>query len=190
LPGSYAGMFALTDQDCSAGKVILATGETLTTRASRAHICGEESCRALLTLGVKTPAVRHALKAATENFVEFLAGRQTEKPTDGYYCCGKCSVSMWRNVMAGGMNLSETMARQHLQNGVARLKTCRQKDGRWRVFPFYYTLLALTEMPGKIAHAELAHAAPACQRALKRKPQNDLTDQVRRAIMIRVIHKA
>ena len=41
-------------------------------------------------------------------------------------------------------------------------------DGRgWRRFPFYYTLLALTEIDLPAARAELRWAAPAAERSLK-----------------------
>lgn len=190
LPGSYAGMFALTDEDRAIGRFPLATGEKPDTRASMAHIAGEEACRALLTLGVQSQAITNALNHATHNFLDYLSQYQIEKPDDGYFCCGKCSVAMWRNLAAGGLRISGISTRKRLVNGLEHLKSCRQDNGRWRAFPFFYTLLALTELPRNIAREELAYIAPVCKRLLKRSAKADTTDQVRRVIMSRALAAA
>lgn len=186
-PGSYGGLFALTDQDRAAGRMLLATGETLSTRASMAHIAGEEACRVLLTLGVESGRIRRALSQATQSFLDFLLIHQAEKPDAGSYCCGTCTVSMWRHISAGGLKISGISTTRRLANGLKRLKACRQDNGRWRAFPFYYTLLALTEMPVGIAREELAFAAPACQRLIGRKAPQSETGPVRRHILERVL---
>lgn len=187
LTGSYRGMFGLTDADRAAGRLPLVTGEMPDTGASMSHIAGEECCRALLTLGVKSAAVTRALDTATANFLGYLQEKQTERFTDGYYCCGKCSVALWRHVIAGGMRFSPRTRQLHLVNGLKRLKACRLDNGRWRAFPFFYTLLALTELPPKLARDELAFAAPVCEHLLERSPRGDTTDRVRREIMSRVM---
>jgi len=188
LPGSYAGMFAPTSQDFEHRPMRLATGETLTTGAALAHIAGEESCRALLSLGIKTGPVTQALKVATTNMVHRLGWQ--EKSTRNhwtYYCCGKCTVSVWRNLLAGGLNQSTSTRHQLLDQSLAHLKRARLGNGRWRVFPFYYTLLALTEMPYELARPELSYAAPVCQRLIKRKSGEKLTSQVQFVILQRAL---
>lgn len=44
----------------------------------------------------------------------------------------------------------------------------RTVDAIWRKFPFWYTVLALSEMNSSEATAELAYSAPALERAARR----------------------
>ncbi len=62
--GSYAGMFAPTSSDRSNGIKVF-TGETVRSSAVIGHILGEESCRALILLGITDAAVKDALDRAT-----------------------------------------------------------------------------------------------------------------------------
>jgi len=67
------------------------------------------------------------------------------------------------------------------------LREHRDDRGRWRRFPFYYTLLALTEIPGGPATAEMRYAAPGLERMLKRPGRADGFDLRRRAVAERVL---
>ena len=53
------------------------------------------------------------------------------------------------------------------------LKENRKEQGRWRRFPFYYTLLAIMEIPGSQAINEIRYSAPVLERMLKRKGRDD-----------------
>ena len=99
LPGSYADMFAPTEQDFVEARLF--TGETIASRAATGHILGEEAIRALQRLGVKTPEVRAALARAKEG-MEARVADTTSQPM-GMYCCGTCSCAYWRNLAAGGL---------------------------------------------------------------------------------------
>jgi hypothetical protein len=71
--------------------------------------------------------------------------------------------------------------------GLSSLKQMRDGSGRWRKFPFFYTLLWLTELTWPEAIHELAYALPAYQPLIKRyKNVNDETDRLRSIIL----HKA
>jgi hypothetical protein len=60
---------------------------------------------------------------------------------------------------------------ERLRKGVGQLlKAHRSGEGKWRVFPFWYTVLALAEMDVPEASAELRHVAPALERAARRAP--------------------
>jgi hypothetical protein len=48
------------------------------------------------------------------------------------------------------------------------LREHRTQDGQWRVFPFWYTVLALAEMDLPEARKELQYAAPVLERAARR----------------------
>jgi hypothetical protein len=71
---------------------------------------------------------------------------------------------------------------------VRELKLLRTGDGRWRRFPFYYTVLALHEMNVKPALDELRYAAPVLERSLKRA-SGDKYAARRRTLAERVLAK-
>jgi hypothetical protein len=182
LPRSYAGMFAPTDYDFNHWPRLY-TGEELKSNASTAHILGEEACRALLLLDVKARPVSRALAAATASFSDRLSGSVPRQ--SGLYCCGTCSVALWRHLAAGGLDDPE----QRLAHGIQQLKKARDGKGRWRRFPFHYTLLALSELDSRAALAEMRYAAPSAERSLKRDRGRDKYARRRRSVMERVLAK-
>jgi hypothetical protein len=117
-------------------------------------------------LQVRDPNVTRALDAADEGLMRCLA-RAAEDPrrrNPGLYCCGKCSVGLWRNLLAGGLDRHEV----RLQRGALHLRSVRDGAHLWRRFPFWYTVLALSEMDCAEARAELKYAAPALEREAMR----------------------
>lgn len=189
LPGSYAGMFAPTKRDRAEG-VRLFTGESIRSYGGGGHVLGEEACRALILLDVPLASVRDALARATEGMTRRLRKaeqreRNCGRPWLGQYCCGTCSVALWRHLAAGGLEDSE----RHLAAGMKALKTARLGDGRWRRFPFYYSLLVLGEADAPGAIAEMRYAAPGLERLLSRRPTGDAFDARRRALAERVLSR-
>jgi len=180
-PGSYASMFAPGKKDFSQG-IVLFTGERVETRAATAHILGEEACRALNILKVPDADVSGALAAATSGIQERIDEHTYET---GIYCCGKCSVALWRHLSVGKLRDPERI----LKAGLDALKCRRQDNGRWRSFPFYYTLLALNEMDMPVAIGEMRHAALSLERLLGRIPKSDKIYQRRRTLAERVLAK-
>lgn len=165
-PGSYADMFAPTRRDLAEG-IRLFTGEKVVTKAGARHILGEEACRALVMLKASNKQVSQALQSAT---VGMLGRLRNEKRT-GMYCCGKCSVALWRHLTVGG--LKEANPERLLHLGVKRLKEYRDGQGKWRAFPFYYTLLALNEINLPSGVNEMQYAAASLERLLKRSAYGD-----------------
>ena len=180
LPGSYAGMFAPTARDL-AGPIRLFTGEDVRTDAATKHILGEEACRALLLLDVGEKDVRGAVKRASESMTLRLKG--ASRGAIGIYCCGKCSASLWRHLLAGGLDRKE----RRLADGMRVLKGHRLGNGRWRRFPYYYTLLALAEMESAAAVAEMRYAAPGLERLLKSASRGGKFAERRRVLAERVL---
>lgn len=162
LPGAYAGMFAPTALDFQRGVTVF-TGEAIRSRAGAAHILGEETCRTLRLLGAQSAKAAQALARAEEG----MAARLHASPDagSGRYCCATCSVSVWRNMLSGGL----TPSGQFIAAGLRQLALRRDGKGRWRGFPFYYTLLSLVEMQDPLALQELRYAAPGLERLLKRQ---------------------
>jgi len=165
LPGAYGDMFAPTEKDRAEG-VRIFTGQAVGSGGGARHVLGGEACRALRLLDVRDAAVQKALDRATS----FMAGRMTGATmARGMYCCGRCTPSVWRHILAGmpeGGPWEEFM-----EAGLRTLKKSRLGTGKWRFFPFHYTLLALSEMDSPAAVEQMRHAAPLCERTVARKPR-------------------
>lgn len=166
LKGAYAHMFAPTAYDFEKG-IRVFTGERITSGAAIGHILGEEASRALILLGIDTASVKHAMLRAKKGMQGRLHASVTKNR--GFYCCGTCTAALWRHLTVGGLD----HARTRLQKGVAVLKRHRDGSGRWRRFPFYYTLLALTEIDSSSAKAEMHYAAKVCERLVNRQNTRD-----------------
>ncbi len=180
LDGSYADMFAPTAHDIKNG-VRLFTGEIVGSGASLRHVSGEEACRALLHLGPTSKEATQALERATTGMasrLELCSGNKY-----GMFCCGTCDPALWRNITAGGLSGSE----KWLVSGMKALKAHRDNQGRWRRFPYFYTLLALLEIDSQAAREEMKYAAPKCESYLARNKATRPTIQRRRAVAQRVL---
>ena len=183
LSGSYGGTFAGFPSERSRG-IVLFTGERIA-HASARHILGEEASRALRRLRVRDANVTRALEAADDGLMRCLA-RAAEDPRNtnpGLYCCGKCSVGLWRNLLAGGLNRQE----ERLRRGALHLRSMRVGEHRWRKFPFWYTVLALSEMDSAEARTELKYAAPALERAASRAVPAALYARRRHELALRAL---
>ena len=177
-PGSYANMFAPTEFDFNEGARLF-TGERVQSRAATSHILGEEACRALILLDVPTIGVRDALDRASLGMMSRLG------PTSGIYCCGKCTAALWRHLTVGGLEDS----RRRLTAGLRFLKTRRDDEGRWKTFPFYYTLLVLSEIDLPLAVEEMRYTSNVCERYLRRSFKDSRIAQRRRILVERVLAK-
>ena len=180
LPGSYADMFAPTEKDFKDGFRFF-TGEDIKTRAGTSHILGEETCRAIILLDVPLASIQKSMEKAKDGMLV----RLKENNQLGMYCCGKCSVSYWRHLAVGGLDNNE----ERLIAGMKSLKLHRDGNGRWKRFPFYYTLLALTEIDLPSAIEEMKYTAKTCERALKGYGGNSKYDKRRRIILETILAK-
>lgn len=184
LKGSYHGMYAPTDSDFRDG-VKLFTGEKISSGAGSSHILGELTCRTLIVLGDNDPNVKQSLKKASEAILGRITIQDSEKPEQfGMFCCGVCSVSLWRNVAAGGLDRQV----ERLQAGLAHLKRHRVGDGTWRRFPYYFTLLALSEIEQKLVFEELLYTEETARRRLKLlQKKTDLYSKRRKELLKRIL---
>lgn len=161
-PGAYANTFAGFEQERQRG-IRLFTGE-LVNSASARHILGEEVCRVLLQLNVRDKSVRLSLERATEGLLQCLsrAAAVSINANPGVYCCGKCTVGLWRHLAVGGLDRQE----ERLKKGVQFLRTRRDGKGGWRAFPFWYTVLLISELDFASAKVELRYAVDVLKRSL------------------------
>lgn len=179
--GSYAKMFAPTERDFKEG-IRLFTGERVHSRAAIGHILGEEACRAIILLDLKDEGVQDALKRASLGMMSRI---DLSKRTPGMYCCGTCSASLWRHLAVGGLKNHK----RRLEKGMKALKLHRDGKGKWKRFPFYYTLLALSEIELPSAIFEMQYAAPILSRLLKQIPKDDKISEHRRVLVERIFEK-
>jgi hypothetical protein len=184
LPGAYGDTFAGFPSE-RAG-IVLFTGERIA-HASARHILGEEASRALRQLQVRDAKVKHALSAADAGLMRCLA-RAAEDPrrtNPGLFCCGKCSVGLWRNLLAGGLDRQD----ERLQRGAAHLRSMRKGASEWRTFPFWYTVLALSEMDNAAAKAELKYAVPELTRVANRPAPSAPYARRRHELAVRTLNR-
>jgi hypothetical protein len=171
LKGAYRGLFAPTETDLRGVKLV--TGELILSAALR-HILGEEALRTVLVWNLGSTSTA---KKAKENFVYLLekAGGSPAKET-GFFCCHKCAIAFLRTlavVKPDGWELT-------LQRGVENIRKKRTSDGRWHGFPFYYTLLALSEIDLPSAKVELRHASALAKKLLNRYQEQDRISHFRK----------
>ncbi len=164
LPGAYANTFAGFAKEQKHG-IRLFTGERVNSASAR-HILGEEACRVVHQLKVRDRVVSQALDRATEGLLQCLARAATDprRTNPGLYCCGKCTVGLWRHLAVGGLDRQE----ERLKKGIESLRPRRDGKGGWRTFPFWYTVLLLSEAGIPSAKAELRYAAPELERVTSR----------------------
>jgi hypothetical protein len=185
LPAAYGDTFAGFPDERSAG-ITLFTGERITSASAR-HILGEETSRALRQLRVRDASVTRALDAADDGLLRCLA-RAAADPRNtnaGLYCCGKCSVGLWRNLLSGGLDRQE----ERLRRGAAHLRSMRDGKCGWRKFPFWYTVLALSEMDGSEATRELKYVASALERTASRAVPAAVYARRRHELAVRTLNR-
>jgi hypothetical protein len=183
LPGAYADTFAGFAGELERGIVVF-TGERITSASAR-HILGEETSRALRQLDVADGAVRRALDRANAGLMGCLerAARDPRNTNPGRYCCGKCTVGLWRNLQAGNLDRSE----ERLSKGIGELRGRRKGEQEWRAYPFWYTVLALTGVDLPESRRELGYAAPRLEPVARKRRPSTLYAQRRQDLARRAL---
>ncbi len=182
-PGAYAGMFAMPSCD-SEKEFRTLTGELIKSRAARMHIAGEDVCRIIRKLFISDSAAKSACEKAEQGMIERIYESDEKAHTKtGVYCCGSCSVSLWRNLLAGAYDHQE----ERLRHGLKELKSCRDGKGSWRRFPFYYTALALSEMDCPEAEEEKDYIKMRLESLVKRLSKASSFDPIRLALAERIL---
>lgn len=179
--GRYTGCFMPTDGDYGEGVgVLLFTGEKLQTRLATRNILTAEAARALVLLDGSSAEAQDMLVRTNRWLFEQCFSRSC---TIGE--CAHSTVGLMRYLAVARLDDVERRLAAH----VAVLSEHRDGKGRWARFPFYYTLLALTEIALPSAVDELRYAVPACRRVLERSSQDDRFSQRRRDILRRALAK-
>jgi hypothetical protein len=175
-------MIAPTPLDFKRG-IRLFTGEKVVSGAAIGHILGEEASRALILLDGGMSVAREALKKSNKGMMRALMSCETPSRVRGFYCCGTCTAALWRHLAVGGLRQSK----RRLSAGLKVLRKYRDGTGKWRRFPLYYTLLALSEIGRGVAIDELHYTAPLCERLLNRYRAKNKIAERRRILLERIL---
>ncbi len=176
--GPAAGLFS-TPEENRAG-LRLFTGERVRTALATGNVLAAECMRALVVLSPPHPVPADVLERAHGN----LRGACfTSCCTKGE--CAYSSAAWMRYLAANGGRRSQEWLEHHLEV----LKAHRDGSGRWWNFPFYYTLLALTEIDLPQASQELRYAAPACTQQQLRLSHDEEADRRRKVLATRVLER-
>ncbi len=177
LAGRGGGMFAPFPGEYEVG-VRLFTGERLRTRVATRNVLTVESARILFALAGRRAAVRNALAQTS------VAMRHA--CFAALHCvigeCAHSSIAYMRDAASDRRGDHRKWIEDHLHV----IREHRDGKGRWKRFPFYYTLLALLEVGTPSANGELEYACPACRRVVNRASSGDYVTR-RRRILERVL---
>ena len=184
-PYSYADTFAPTENDLKKD-LILFTGERIKSRVGKCHMIGEEACRVLRKLDLKLDKVDEALERADIGLQNQLTKvLQNPRYEFGMYCCKSCSCGLWINLATGGLNMNT----RFLKAGLNYLKKHRDEKGKWKGFPFYYTLYVLNEIDTNLAMDEMKYAVKSIERRLMTKKSEESKYEMRRKYLCEQILK-
>ena len=158
----------------------LLTGEPLHTDFAYRHIQLIEAARLLLLLAGDTIAVQRSIslaekRMATSCFSKFCAKGECKAITIAYMRYLACSVG------------EDSEAQQ--AHFLTRLSDFRNGRGRWRGFPYFYTLLMLIEVDQPLAGRELQYAAPTCAKLLDHVDDSDRFSRRRQLILNKVLSR-
>lgn len=179
---SYNHSYGLTKYDMNHPAYTF-TGEKIEC-ASKRHIMAEESCRVMHKLSEITGEKIPSLENTTRVFSKMLDEYRSYGKPEGTFCCGPCTIGLWRHMNAGGLKKHQ----RTLPDGIFALHSSRDEAGKWGRYPFYYTLLALSEIDEPEALKEINYAMPACERALKRLNNNSKFTKRRRDLLLRIMN--
>lgn len=157
--GWRRGMFEPLPTDFDVG-TRLATGERLRTRLATWNVLSHEAVRLIHQLAPGAAAAQEAAARALSTFRQHCYAR--------HHCaigeCAHSAISYLRLVASIG----DCEDKAWVDAELATIRRHRSDTGRWKRFPFYYTLFVLLDLPGDIAREELRHAVPACLRVRNR----------------------
>lgn len=179
---SYNHSYGLTTKDMQM-PVFTFTGERLLC-ASMRHIMAEESARVVKQLSKIAGIQPETLKKTDEWFYKMLEASESAGKPLGTFCCGPCTIGLWRYINAGGL----PKYKKYISDGLRALHSNRDEAGKWGRFPFYYTLLALSEIEDEIALKEINYAMTACERALKRINKNNIFSRRKRELLLKIMN--
>jgi hypothetical protein len=174
--GRHVGAFAPTAEDLTHGARLF-TGEPLRTKLSTWNVLTAEAARLLILFGGDDDRIREAIDRAA-SWLDVSC-----------FVAGDCVVGECAHSFVSHLRFSSAaeVGPAVLVRRLSVVREQRDGTGRWRRFPFYYTVLTLSEIPGEAAKSELRYAVPACERVLSRGAKDKIYGARRRALVERII---
>jgi len=171
--GHDAGTF-VESRNVSRCKARVYTGEKLQTHLAAKNILAVESARALVLSGSDSEDVRSSIAlvetwAENQCFSEFCATGE----------CRHSSIGFIRYLNA----LEKTERLEHM---VTKLSKFRDGKGGWKGFPYFFTLLALTEIDSPLVDDELEYALEFTEKRFKRNRSEEPFTSRRNEILLRL----
>ncbi|MFW9908113.1 MAG: hypothetical protein ACFFEF_06020 [Candidatus Thorarchaeota archaeon] len=148
----------------------LITGERLFTKLAVHNITAVQKARALLS--IKNPSKEEIVKL--EGLDRWL-GKQCFSRFCAAGECRHATIAYLRYLGNRGDDESLGKANSMIQ----KLSGYRDGNGKWKGFPFYYTLLVLAEIQTDAAKHELNYAYQASKKALKRIESDESYRKIR-----------
>lgn len=158
----------------------LFSGERLYTQLGINTVVSLEICRALAILAGDQPNVKSILNDTNQRLL-------TKCYVKDGCITGECAhnlVAFWRYLLVSNWPDRDERIKEFLH----LLKCNRDGNGRWKHFPFYYTLMALLETRNNEAELELDYALPACEASLPFISIAEPYRQRRKSILSRCLH--
>ena len=135
----------------------------------------------------ENPEYGQALRAADKGLLQCLEraaedGRGTIPVSSA---AGSAASDCGETCLPGGLDRQE----ERLQRGAAHLRSMRDGKSGWRRFPFWYTVLALSEMDNREARTELKYAAPELTRVAQRSAPSAVYTLRRHQLAVRTLDR-
>jgi hypothetical protein len=177
--GSNSGFFIPFTAESEA-RSMLFSGEQILTEFARRHIQLIESARILELLGVNNDTVAQSIRVADQRMSTSCYSKFCPKGE-----C-KCLTIAYIRYLAS-CNGKDSITR--LNSLLSKLASHRDGKGRWGGFPYFYTLLMLSEVDDPLATQELQYAAPLCEKQLGQIRSVDPISIRRQAIITKALSR-
>jgi hypothetical protein len=171
----YKGFIFYPTQADRENGIRLFSGEKPKTKFLADNAVELETLRILALIQPEALEVQQVLQKANERLFRLCFANGC---TQGE--CAHAFIAFMRYLTAYNVNGSSDKFGQTLKV----LKRKRNGDGKWHDFPFFFTLLWLTDLPYSFAYDELSYSHDHCKRLLvKKQPAREQTDLVKEKIL-------
>jgi hypothetical protein len=154
----------------------LFSGEELHTSFAENHFLLIEAARILKLLAQDNHAMPHHIQAANNRMEKMCYSKFCAKGE-----CKTLTIAYLRYLAADKSQDSQPAINPLL----TQLSEYRDGKGKWRGFPFFYTLLMLTELSDSQSSQELQYSAPICEKHQKQSWPADPHSNRRQEIITR-----
>jgi len=177
--GSNTGFFIPFTAETEA-RSRLFSGEQLLTEFARTHIQLIESARVLKLLEVNNDIITQSILVANQRMSTSCYSKFCSKGE-----CKSLTIAYMRYLTSCDGRDSIT----RLNSLLSKLASYRDGKGRWGGFPYFYTLLMLSEVDDPLATLELQYAAPLCKKQRMQIGSADPISSRRQAIITKALSR-